>query len=767
MKKTAKAAVILLLTIMVLIVSCGEDPFFHYLTVRNDEGKTVTTIVVSGGDYTLPDKVEGLEDIEGWIYEDKEYAVGEVIKVTKDSEITAVTGTVIMVDNGNGTTQKVVVKKGQTTLTLPKAPAERTGYVFDGWLVNGKLKEASESVEYTEGMTIKAVWTKLISITVNNGDGTTQTVNVREDAKEITLPEAPAERTGFDFDGWLVNGKLKEASASVEYTEGMTIEAKWTVVYTITYNANEGTGSVEAGKLREDNTEGIEIASGTPLSNGSLSFSGWNTQADGNGTAYAPGAVYKTKADLTLYAIWIDEITVTYYNGTTKVDTVTGKPAELTLMDASTLSHADGTEFDAWYTNSDFTGECYSENQAFTKSVTLYAHFVDSNLDYSIGGAVTVKSTSKTSITSATVPSVYKGTPITMIAASGFRNCKSLTKVELPSSLTMISDYAFAGCSKLTSLTLPDGLISIGTSSFEECGVTSIEIPSSVTTLGTYTFYKAGSLKTVEFKGAINSIPASMFSTCGSLESVTLSEGLTSISGNAFNSCSSLKSIKIPESVTSIADTAFSSCNNLKTIIMAVTKADAAAVGLATDKTWGATNSKVVWSYKAGDTVQRGTYPSSYEVQSLRGGAVNWKVLYVDSANSRMLVISEKILDLKQFDDGNATSYEDADVLDSLNTIYSSYSLNSCSDILDVDADGNVGSGSSYKYKLFLLSEAEVNTYFGTDSKIAYYDADTGWWLRTFNGSEAGYVNTSGEIASYSVTSDLGIRPAMWISLSN
>ena len=558
----------IVVAVMMLIVSCGEDPFFHNLVIKNDEGKTITTIVVPDGDYKLPEKVDGLEGIEGWIYEDKEYSVGDVISVTKDSEITAITGTVIMVDNGDGTTQRVVVKKGETTLTLPKTPAERSGYVFDGWLVNGTLKEAS---------------------------------------------------------------------ATVEYTEGMKIEAKWTVVYTITYDANGGTGTVAPTLLRAD-AESVEISGNTGFSKNGLFFSSWNTQADGKGTIYKKGDTYNKKENITLYAIWTDFITVTYYNGTKLVGEDAGKPADLTLRAGSTLTAPTGTEFDAWYTKIDFTGECYSDNKALTESVTLYAHFVDSNLDYSIAGAVKAKDTN--SITSVTIPSVYKGTPITMIAANGFQNssvlktvamenpsslttisnyafsgCSVLTSVELPSTLTTIGNYAFSGCGVLTTVNLPSSLRTISNYAFQNCGkltsltlpnglttlkddfiagtgITSIDVPASVTSYSNYVFHDAGNLKSVEFKGVITSITTSMFSACGSLESIIIPDGLTSISGNAFLNCSKLEQIYLPQSVTSIADDAFKGCTKLETINIDKNKADAGSLA---DKKWGASNANVRW----------------------------------------------------------------------------------------------------------------------------------------------------------------------------
>ena len=64
-------------------------------------------------------------------------------------------------------------------------------------------------------------------------------------------------------------------------------------------------------------------------------FSGWNTIANGTGTAYADGATYSFTADVTLYAQWtvIPNHTVTFNaNGCTGTmnNQVSNVPATLT-----------------------------------------------------------------------------------------------------------------------------------------------------------------------------------------------------------------------------------------------------------------------------------------------------------------------------------------------------------------------------------------------------------------------------------------------------
>ena len=365
---------------MMLIVSCGEDPFFHHMTVKNYKGEDVTSFIVETGDYTFPAEMEGLSNILEWVYEGKTYDIGETVYISKNSEIKAITGIILTVDNSDGTSQPLVVKEGDktfhlpkappersgyafdgwfvdgvlkdasavvdfspniqieakwtvlhtvtvdngndttqdlvvrddvTTTTLPAAPAERDGYAFDGWLVDGVLKDASAVVVFSTEMQIEAKWTVLHTVTVNNGDGTTQDLIVRDDVTTTTLPAAPEERDGYVFDGWLVNGVLKDASAVVDFSPDMQVEAKWTVIYTITYDANGGSGTVLPTILRDD-AANIKLSDGSGLENGVLKIYGWNTKADGSGITYRTLADYSEKADITLYAVWVNEITVTF-----------------------------------------------------------------------------------------------------------------------------------------------------------------------------------------------------------------------------------------------------------------------------------------------------------------------------------------------------------------------------------------------------------------------------------------------------------------------
>ena len=72
--------------------------------------------------------------------------------------------------------------------------------------------------------------------------------------------------------------------------------------YKITYNGNGNTGgSTAETSFTYGNTASVRANGFTRTG---YTFTGWNTKANGSGTAYAAGASYKAAANLTLYAQW-------------------------------------------------------------------------------------------------------------------------------------------------------------------------------------------------------------------------------------------------------------------------------------------------------------------------------------------------------------------------------------------------------------------------------------------------------------------------------
>ena len=159
------------------------------------------------------------------------------------------------------------------------------------------------------------------------------------------------------------------------------------------------------------------------------------------------------------------------------------------------------------------------------------------------------------------------GDGVTTIGQDAFRDCSSLTSVNIPNSVTAIGGAAFAGCSALTSVTIPNSVTTIGNSAFSGCrSLTSVNIPNSVTTIGDYAFHGCSALTSVTIPNSVTTIGDHAFLGCSALTSVTIPNSVTEIGERAFGSCSKLTSVTIPNSVTKIGKDAFNCCTNLQKV---------------------------------------------------------------------------------------------------------------------------------------------------------------------------------------------------------
>lgn len=121
-----------------------------------------------------------------------------------------------------------------------------------------------------------------------------------------------------------------------------------------------------------------------------------------------------------------------------------------------------------------------------------------------------------------TIPSRYKGKPVTVIDPVAFYNNSAVTSVTIPDSVTAIPDYAFGFCSQLTNISIPNSVTFIGFSAFNSCtSLKSITLPSSLSTIQSYTFYNCGNLKTIRIPVSVTSIGNCAFDVCPSLMTVT------------------------------------------------------------------------------------------------------------------------------------------------------------------------------------------------------------------------------------------------------
>ena len=115
---------------------------------------------------------------------------------------------------------------------------------------------------------------------------------------------------------------------------------------------------------------------------------------------------------------------------------------------------------------------------------------------------------------------------------------KTITSINIPSSVAKIGDYAFVNNDAITEITIASELTEIGERAFSGC--------DNVTTLTASTLALSDinirKVTTLVINGG-ESIPQSIFQNCTKLESVTISTSITEIKNSAFSGCTSLTTI--------------------------------------------------------------------------------------------------------------------------------------------------------------------------------------------------------------------------------
>ena len=155
------------------------------------------------------------------------------------------------------------------------------------------------------------------------------------------------------------------------------------------------------------------------------------------------------------------------------------------------------------------------------------------------------------------------------LGVNAFQTCTKLLSVTIPSTITDIPDYAFGYCRALQSLTIGENVKTIGTKAFTDCeSLTKLVIPDSVTTMGADAFSSCEALTSVVLSKNLEAIPKNAFYRCKLLAEITLGDKITSIGSYAFGDCELLTKISIPDSVTSLGDYAFTSCEALAEVEM-------------------------------------------------------------------------------------------------------------------------------------------------------------------------------------------------------
>lgn len=267
-----------------------------------------------------------------------------------------------------------------------------TGYSFDGWYTSPTGGDKYDwSTKLTNDVTMYAHWTAngyTVKYDAGGGKGTMGDQKFTFDVPQNLSPNAFT-RDGYTFTGW------KRADTGDAYQDGqqvanltstpngiVTMIAQWTPnPASINYDPNPPTGRTPGGQGTANwtgHTGDTQAIGANGWTVDGYTFIGWNTSADGKGTAYAPGTTWIANGTLTLYAQWTPgQASLTYNgNGATggKTDPQTGKTDEKINVRDNGFTR-DGYTFVTWNTQAGCKGKAVNPGDEWTLqgSSTLYA----------------------------------------------------------------------------------------------------------------------------------------------------------------------------------------------------------------------------------------------------------------------------------------------------------------------------------------------------------------------------------------------------------
>lgn len=268
---------------------------------------------------TQPAKSETDGKVSDLVQRTTTHEDGSVTVRTVDQSTDVVSGCQVYYPAGQRITLATLAKDGDC---WDSSMLTRPGHTQLGWSQDSQATQAQAEVTMVEGgMTVYAVWVGNPVLTYDTNKPNTWNGQMPSTpaSASVAYNTAAADGSGWQsgdtskirgyrFLGWYAGPQ--DDSGLYDWntllTGNVTVYAHWQRLQAnVVYDANGGTGS-------HANTTGWQYSDVTVPSDTSKSFKrdgyvflGWDTQADGNGTAYKDGSqVPLQDKDITLYAQW-------------------------------------------------------------------------------------------------------------------------------------------------------------------------------------------------------------------------------------------------------------------------------------------------------------------------------------------------------------------------------------------------------------------------------------------------------------------------------
>lgn len=282
-----------------------------------------------------------------------------------------------------GSTVKTVQVKYQQDIsdqdyTPTNPPKGKEDHTFDGWYEDSAC--TCEFVFKDETMpayniTLYAGWEGRTYTVTAHGESNNHAVTVEKGdtvSPDLFASVIPDVGEGETFMGWTEQqGSTRLFNFATQITRDIHL---YPVImdgktYTLTYDANGGTGTVPTDSNKYAKGTYAQVVSGSGLTREGMIFLGWSTDQNAVSPAYYPGGSVKINDNTTLYAVWgtpTGKAAITYHSnfGSDQTRKSEDKPINslITVEGYGNLylPSRTGYEFIGWNTASDGTGTAYA-----------------------------------------------------------------------------------------------------------------------------------------------------------------------------------------------------------------------------------------------------------------------------------------------------------------------------------------------------------------------------------------------------------------------
>lgn len=285
----------------------------------------------------------------------------------------------------NGSTRRTIAQsatlKGTPGTYYNHIPPTVAHYTPGRTSVSGRFSTSktstSETIYYYRTM-------YTMSYNANGGSGAPSSES-KGSGWDYTISSVKPTKVGYTFQGWATYSWASSASYhggdTYKLNQNTTFYAVWSRnSYTISYNANGGTGAPSSQTKYYGTT--LTLSSAKPYRTG-YTFKGWGLYASSTSPLYQPGDDYNYNISRTLYAVWEQEAppapttyTVSYNaNGGSGAPASQTKTKDIALTLSGTKPTRSGYTFLGWATSASATSASYQPGGSYTAnaSVTLYA----------------------------------------------------------------------------------------------------------------------------------------------------------------------------------------------------------------------------------------------------------------------------------------------------------------------------------------------------------------------------------------------------------